>query len=53
MSKDTQDNRTSYTIMGLIPDTNYDVRLSAFTGAGEGNHSVSVAGMTLTDGKCF
>ena len=53
MSTDTPDNRTSFTIMNLIPITNYDVHLSAFTDAGEGNRSVSVTGTTLPDGKCF
>ena len=53
MSIVTPDNRTSYTIMDLIPNTNYDVRLSAFTEAGEGNRSVNVTGTTFPDGKYF
>ena len=48
-SVDTEDNRTSFDITDLIPDTNYIVSLSAFTGAGEGNFSVSITNMTFSD----
>ena len=48
---DTEDNRTSYTIMNLISDTTYTVTLSAFTGAGEGKNSVNVTNMTISDRK--
>ena len=50
---DTTDNRTSLTVSDLIPDTTYTVSLSAFTGAGEGNISVSITDMTPTDRKSF
>ena len=50
---DTEDNRTSFTIIDLIPDTNYIVSLSAFTGAGEGNSSVSIMNTTVRDRKYF
>ena len=49
MSVDTTNNSTSYTITGLIPDTNYTVSLSAFTGAGEGILSNSVRNSTSND----
>ena len=50
---DTPDNRTSFTIMDLIPDTTYTVTLSAFTGAGEGNISTIVTSITISDRKYF
>ena len=53
MSVNTPDNRTSYTIIDLIPATTYTVTLSAFTGAGEGNISVSVMDMTISERKYF
>ena len=36
-----------------MPATNYTVYLSAFTGAGEGNFSVSITNLTMFDGKIF
>ena len=48
---DTTDNITSFTITGLIPSTNYTVYLSAFTGAGEGNFSISIKRTTMFEGK--
>ena len=53
MSIETPDNGTSFTIMNLTPDTTYTVNLSAFTGAGEGDFSVSVTNMTIRDRKYF
>ena len=53
MSMDTQDNGTSFTITGLTPGTNYRINLSAYTGAGEGEFSVSVTESTPTAGKCL
>ena len=52
-SVDTEDNSTSFTITNLIPDTTYTVFLSAFTGAGEGNFSVSITDMTFSDREYF
>ena len=46
MTVDTLNNETNFTVTNLIPDTNYDVYLSAFTGAGEGNFSDSITNMT-------
>ena len=48
---DTLDNTTSFTITGLMPSTSYIVYLSAFTGAGEGDFSVSITNMTTFEGK--
>ena len=53
MNINTPDNTTSFTITGLMPATSYTVYLSAFTGAGEGNFSVSITNMTMLDGKCI
>ena len=48
---DTTDNITNFTITGLMPSTNYTVYLSAFTGAGEGNFSISITIATMFEGK--
>ena len=50
---DTPNNATNFTITDLIPQTNYTVYLSAFTGAGEGNISVSRTVSTLSIRKYF
>ena len=50
---DTPDNSTSFTIKGLMPATNYIVYLSAFTGAGEGNFSVSITNLTGIIFVCY
>ena len=50
---DTPNNETNFTITDLIPETNYAVYLSAFTGAGEGNFSVSRINSTLSNRKYF
>ena len=50
---DSPNNETSFIITDLIPETNYTVYLSAFTGAGEGNLSVSRTITTLSDRKYF
>ena len=51
MEVDTPDNRTSFTITGLIPNTNYTVNLSAFTGAGRGDFSINIRSLTPSDSK--
>ena len=50
---DTPNNSTNFNIVGLMPSTNYTIYLSAFTGAGEGNFSVSITVMTMLEGKIF
>ena len=50
---DTPDNSTNFTITGLMPATDYTVYLSAFTGAGEGNFSVSITNLMMFAGKIF
>ena len=50
---DTPNNSTNFNIAGLMPSTNYTIYLSAFTGAGEGNFSVSITVMTMLEGKIF
>ena len=51
MTMDTPDNGTSFVIHNLIPDTTYTVFVSAFTGAGEGNNTVTIADKTPPDRK--
>ena len=51
MTMDTPDNRTSFVIPDLIPDTNYTVFVSAFTEAGEGNNTATITDKTPPDRK--
>ena len=51
MVVDTPDNGTSYIITGLIPDTNYIINVSAFTGAGRGDFSDNIRNLTPSSSK--
>ena len=51
MAVDTPDNETSFIITNLIPDTTYNVFMSALTGAGEGNNTATIIDITPPDRK--
>ena len=53
MNIDTPNNDTSFTVPNLIPQTDYVVFLTAFTGAGEGNRSNNSTSSTPGGGKYF